>query len=103
MRLKYYLGQNFGDALNPLIFKTLLPSFFDNDPEIDFFGIGSIIGFDIMNNAKRKVVFSSGFAEQYCELSSVVMDSSYDVFCVRGPLTAKALNLDKKLAIVDGA
>jgi succinoglycan biosynthesis protein ExoV len=99
MRLRYYESTNFGDALNPFIFNTLLPDFFDNDPSIDFFGIGSILGFEMVTNARRKVVFSSGFAYG----TKPKIDDSYDIFCVRGPLTAKALNLDSKLAIVDGA
>ncbi len=99
MRLRYFESKNFGDALNPFIFNTLLPDFFDNDPTIDFFGIGSILGFDMVANARRKVVFSSGFAYG----TKPKINDSYDIICVRGPLTAKALNLDSKLAIVDGA
>ena len=99
MRLRYFESTNFGDALNPFIFNSLLPNFFDNDPSVDFFGIGSILGFNMVTEAKRKVLFSSGFA--YGTKPSI--DNTYDVFCVRGPLTAKALGIDEKLAIVDGA
>lgn len=100
MRLRYFsMTHNFGDALNPLIFNALLPGFFDDDPAIDFFGIGSILGFDIVHKAKRRVIFSSGFAYG----TKPQIDASYDVICVRGPLTAQALGLDPKLAITDGA
>lgn len=99
MRLCYFKGKNFGDALNPLIFNTLLPNFFDDDPAVDFFGIGSIIGTPMVKHAKKKVIFSSGFA--YGHLPK--LDGSYDVICVRGPLTAKALKIDHSLAIADGA
>lgn len=98
MRLNYYKGKIFGDALNPLIFHELLPDFFDNDPSIDFFGIGSIIGKN-MGDYKQKIIFSSGFAYG----TKPELDSSYNTVCVRGPLTAKALNIDPKLGILDGA
>lgn len=98
MRLNYFKGNNFGDALNPLIFHKLLPDFFDGDPAIDFFGIGSIIG-DNMKEYKRKIIFSSGFAYG----QKPTLDSTYDIVCVRGPLTAKALSIDPKLGVIDGA
>jgi succinoglycan biosynthesis protein ExoV len=99
MRLSFFRGPNFGDALNPRIFNRFLPDFFDEDDSVDFFGIGSIIGFDMVRLAKRKIIFSSGFA--YGDLPE--LDNTYDVICVRGPHTAAALNLPKKMAITDGA
>ena len=99
MRLNYFNKiNNFGDALNPLIFNKLLPDFFDDDPSCDFFGIGSIIG-DTMKESLHKIIFSSGFA--YGSLPT--LDSSYEILCVRGPLTAKALKIDQALGITDGA
>lgn len=99
MRLRYFESKNFGDALNPFIFQQLLPGFFNDDPDIDFFGIGSILGFEMVSRANRKIIFSSGFAYG----TKPVVDASYDVICVRGPLTAKALHLDPSVAIADGA
>lgn len=102
MRLRYYVKKkNFGDALNSIIFPKLLPYFFDDDPSIDFFGIGSIIGFNMMKDAQQKVIFSSGFASAYASLPAI--DSTYDIICVRGPLTANALKLNKNAAVTDGA
>ena len=100
MLLNYYQEQpNFGDALNPLIFNTLLPGFFDDDPAVEFSGIGSIIGLEMSPHAKRRIIFSSGFA--YGTLPQI--DNTFEIACVRGPLTARALNLDPSLGIVDGA
>ena len=99
MRLRYFESKNFGDALNPHLFKKLLPGFFDDDPSIDFLGIGSILGFDFAHSSTRKIVFSSGFAYG----TKPTVDASFDIICVRGPLTAKALSLDQKLAVADGA
>ena len=100
MVLKYYEGANFGDAINPLLFERLLPGFFDNDERILFFGIGSILGFMKKEETTEKiVVFSSGFA--YDQVP--VIDSLYDIRCVRGPLTASELKVDPSLAVIDGA
>lgn len=100
MKLEYFKGNNFGDALNPLIFKHYLPGLFDDESDgIAFLGIGSILGFDLAKDASKKMIFSSGFA--YGEKPEI--DSTYDFICVRGPLTAKALNLDPSLAVADGA
>ncbi|UAB84437.1 polysaccharide pyruvyl transferase family protein [Zunongwangia sp. SCSIO 43204] len=99
MKLIYYQkNKNFGDALNPFIFKKLIPNFFDDDPSSIFLGIGSILQFHFPE-AHKKVVFSTGFA--YGKLPEI--DSSYDVICVRGPLTAKRIGIDPKLGITDGA
>ncbi len=99
MRLRYYREPNFGDALNPLIFEHFLPDFFDDDPSVEFCGIGSIIGLEINPDARKKVIFSSGFA--YGSLPEI--DDSFDIVCVRGPKTAKLLNLPSDKAIIDGA
>lgn len=99
MILNYFQSNNFGDALNPYIFNHFLPDFFDSDSDVSFVGIGSILGLDHVAKAKKKVVFSSGFA--YGTLPQI--DSSFDIFCVRGPLTCEALNINKNLAICDGA
>ena len=100
MILKYYEGANFGDAINPIIFKQLLPDFFDDDESTIFLGIGSVLGFIKGDENTRKIiVFSSGFA--YDDAPKI--DSRYDIRCVRGPLTASSLNIDPNLAITDGA
>ena len=99
MKLIYYQkNKNFGDALNPYIFNKLIPNFFDEDPSSIFLGIGSILQFNF-SEARKKAVFSTGFA--YGEVPKI--DSSYDIFCVRGPLTAERIGIDPKLAITDGA
>ncbi|MBL3658184.1 polysaccharide pyruvyl transferase family protein [Fulvivirga sediminis] len=99
MKLTYYESANFGDALNPRIFKHYLPDFFDQNSDIQFLGIGSILGFGETQTAPKKVVFSSGYAYG----SIPTLDDTYDIFCVRGPKTCEALNIDKSLAVVDGA
>lgn len=100
MKLLYFESDNFGDALNPFIFNHYLPEFFDDDPTTVFIGIGSVLGFiHPLPETKKAIVFSSGYA--YDDVPAI--DERYDVRCVRGPGTAKALGLDASVAATDGA
>ena len=105
MKLRYHISDNFGDALNPIIFGRFLPGFFDEDPETFFLGIGSILGFKLPGKEIRKIVFSSGFAQGDTATygKAPVIDKSFDVICVRGPLTADVLGLPREKAVTDGA
>ncbi|MBK9536537.1 MAG: polysaccharide pyruvyl transferase family protein [Flavobacteriales bacterium] len=106
MKLTYHEGQNFGDALNPLIFKKLFPDFFDDDERILFIGIGSILGLKKgTERTERRIYFSSGFAADAPSTYGTLPElrGTDDVICVRGPLTAKALGLPASKAIADGA
>lgn len=104
MKLWYHKGKNFGDALNPYIFSKLIPRCLDDDDSTIFIGIGSILGFSQPKNSK-KIVFSSGFGGNDKQTYGSVpkLDETYEILCVRGPLTAKALNISPKLALTDGA
>ena len=107
MMLTYYnKTKNFGDMLNPLIFNHHLPGFFDNNQETLFLGIGTILGLEKgLNSTNRIIVFSSGvgFGDTFTYGELPVLDSRYDILCLRGPLTAKKLRIDPSLAISDGA
>lgn len=105
MRLYYYKSKsgirNFGDDLNPWLFDKLLPNCFSSaiDDEDILVGIGTILD-DQVPKIGKKYVFSSGVGYGY---SLPIIDSSWKFYCVRGPLSAHALKLDPKKAIVDGA
>lgn len=105
MKLTYHEAPNFGDALNPYIFNYFLPDFFDSNSDELFLGIGSILGLLKPKKNQRMIVFSSGYAagapDTYGEKPNI--GSNYEVLCVRGPLTAKLLDIDPKKAIADGA
>ena len=104
MKLTYHEGKNFGDALNPLIFHHYLGAdFFDEDDSIRFIGIGSILG--LKKQKGKKIVFSSGYAagDNSAYGTAPIIDSDYEILCVRGPKTAKILNLPLEKAIADGA
>lgn len=101
MKMYYFKGDppNFGDELNHWLWPRLLPNFFDEQEDQIFLGIGSVL-FDFHAASARKIVFGAGFAG-YTEPPK--MDGNWDVYFVRGPLTAQALGLDKKLGVGDSA
>ncbi len=103
MKLTFYKGDtpNFGDDLNNIMWDALVaPGFFDDNDDELFLGIGSIL-WDSLPKAPKKIVMGSGYGG-YTDKPNL-QDGSWDVAFVRGPRTAKALNLDPKLAITDAA
>lgn len=104
MKLQYFQGQrpNFGDELNTWLWPQLLPGFFDDDPGVLFFGIGSILG-SLCNPAAKKIVFGAGYVTAYSDYVPDVHGPNWEVFFVRGPRTARALGLPDSLGIGDAA
>ncbi len=98
MQLWHCVNRNFGDALNPWLWKRLLPGFFDRDPSSILVGIGTILD-NRVPAGPAKLVFSSGTGYG----SPPVVDDRWRFFCVRGPLTAEALGLPADRAVTDGA
>lgn len=105
---------NFGDDLNAWLWPKLLPSAFDgtvlfkphlknsivlDDPREELFlGIGTLIRRELPQAATKRV-FGSGYG--YGDLPA--MDGSWDIHCVRGPVTARALGIADSKAITDPA
>ncbi len=104
MKLQYFQGQrpNFGDELNTWLWPQLLPGFFDDDPRVLFFGIGSILG-SLCNPAAKKIIFGTGYVAAYSDYVPDVHGPNWEVFFVRGPRTARALGLPDSLGIGDAA
>jgi len=100
MKLTYFDGTNFGDALNPLIFNRYIPNLLDADSSIQFVGIGSLIGLPLLNTPGKKIFFSTGYGKYGIPQQLTAADK---VICVRGPLTAKVLGIDDRYAVTDGA
>lgn len=100
MKLYYFQNQagNFGDDLNPWIWDRLLPDFFDDDSDILFLGIGTILNHRVPIATKR-VVFGSGVGYGY----PILKDGTWDFICVRGPWSASQLGIEPYLAVVDPA
>lgn len=93
---------NFGDELNQWLWEELLPGCWDEIEEDTLFcGIGSIIGRNLLPPAQRYIVFGSGTG--YDPPPADFGSSKWEIHCVRGPLTAHVLKLDKSKAIADGA
>ena len=97
--LYYFRNGNFGDELNPWLWRQLCPEVMEQRQDRLFLGIGTILSRSVPAEPV-KVVFGSG-TSGVGEPS--VMDARWRVFCVRGPLTARKLNLDARLALTDGA
>ncbi|MCU0537787.1 MAG: polysaccharide pyruvyl transferase family protein [Hydrococcus sp. Prado102] len=103
MKIHYYKEKNFGDALNPWLWKQLLPELFNEDDKIAFIGIGTLINENLpylTRKARWRVIFSTGvgYAKGVPQI-----DESYKIYCLRGPLSAQKLGVSKDLAVTDGA
>lgn len=100
MKLYYFKDDegNFGDDLNPWLWQQLFPDFFNDSDENLFVGVGTLLNHRIPA-APAVTVFGSGHG--YGELPKT--NPNWTFYCVRGPLTAKALGLNENLAITDPA
>ncbi|PSF04846.1 hypothetical protein C7H09_17630 [Marinobacter fuscus] len=93
---------NFGDDINPFLLGKLFDESIIDSKDVCLIGIGTIINDRELSRVDcypRKVVFSSGVG--YGSLDSSRFDDTWDFACVRGPLSAKALDLPEELAISD--
>ncbi|MBV8900857.1 MAG: polysaccharide pyruvyl transferase family protein [Verrucomicrobia bacterium] len=99
MKLFYWSTiRNFGDLLNAWLWHRLIPECFDDDPSTVFLGIGTILNQNHgIERLPRKVVMGSGVG--YGRLP--VLDSSWQIYCLRGPRSVRALGLSPDLAITD--
>lgn len=106
MKLCYHIppkSPNFGDELNVWLWEQLIPDILDDDESVAFVGIGTLLNSllpDRIPNARRVIIFGSG-AGYNTPLEAI--DDSWTIYCVRGPLSAKALGLSPELALTDGA
>ncbi|WP_274631337.1 polysaccharide pyruvyl transferase family protein [Arvimicrobium flavum] len=92
---------NFGDDLNLWLWDFLLPGFREVHPEILLVGVGTVLNQALLPKATRKLVVGSGFG--YGKLPDLSDPSEWDIRCVRGPLTAEKVGLDRRLGIIDPA
>lgn len=101
MKLYYYRGDrpNFGDDLNAWMWPRVLPGVWDDNEDVIFLGIGSIL-FDFFPKEAKKIVFGPGYGG-YTPLP--VIDENWKFYFVRGKQTAKAVNVDPSLGIGDAA
>jgi len=107
MHLFYYQrrdrASNFGDSLNPWLWHQLLPGVFDEDETTTFVGIGTLLNNLLpsrLPKARRIVVFSSGVGY---ETGLPTIDNAWNIYCLRGFLSAQKLGVPASLAVTDGA
>jgi succinoglycan biosynthesis protein ExoV len=100
VKLFYYQDPegNFGDDLNAWLWPRLIPDLLDDDDSTLFVAIGSILDRRIPQEP-QKIVFGTGVG--YGLLP--VLGERWQIWCVRGPLTARALGLPARLAVTDPA
>lgn len=101
MKLVYFRGKqpNFGDDLNAVLWPHLLPAMFEGSGGNEgFLGIGTLIGMPTPG-CQRLHVFSTGAGYD------LIRDWRVErkVWCVRGPITAKLLDVEDDAALTDGA
>lgn len=94
--------ENFGDRLNLWLWPKLLPAVFDG-AGTPFVGIGTVLNQRLperLPQVPQAVIFSTGAGyEQPLQR----LPQGWQVYCVRGPLSARQLRLPESLAITDGA
>jgi succinoglycan biosynthesis protein ExoV len=99
MKLYYWnKAPNFGDQLNAVLWPALLGDLLRDSGKTLFVGIGTLLNQEIPKGV-RKVVFGTGAG--YGEPPEI--DETFEILCVRGPYTAKALGLAESAAVTDGA
>ena len=89
-----------------MIFHELFGDLMSKDDGLEILGIGSVLGHARPSqNTSKFFVFSSGFAGGDASTygNAPEITDKYEVICVRGKKTAKALGLSESLAIADGA
>ena len=92
-------ARNFGDELNSLLWPSLLPGFFDQDPRVRFLGIGSVL--DGRHDRRTlKLVAGSGYGGYE---APIALDATWKIHWVRGRRTARLLGLPPMLGLGDPA
>ncbi|MBB4010591.1 polysaccharide pyruvyl transferase family protein [Allorhizobium taibaishanense] len=92
---------NFGDDLNLWLWDFLLPGFRDVHPQTLLVGVGTVLNRVLLPEGQHKLVIGSGFG--YGSLPDFSRSEEWDIRCVRGPLTAKAIGVAPEKGIVDPA
>lgn len=94
---------NFGDDINEWFWDRLAPGLIDNKGDDTLFGIGTILQSyysDRLNVADRKFVLGAGAGSKG---PLPVLDSSWKIYGVRGPLTATYFELSNDMVVGDPA
>jgi succinoglycan biosynthesis protein ExoV len=94
---------NFGDELNHWLWHRLIADVWgDADDDVLFVGIGTILDKNLPP-ARVTIVFGTGVGYAPVPTDLAAHSSRWRIYGVRGPLTARALNLDRRFAMTDPA
>jgi hypothetical protein len=100
MKLYFWSGApNFGDQLNLWLMPKVFPGLLNDDASTMLLAIGSVL-YDDHPKDIRKIVIGTGWGGY---TPPPILDESWDIRCVRGPLTAKALHLPASTVAGDTA
>ena len=94
---------NFGDDLNSWLWHALIPDSFTLESTWILLGVGSIIDrttIEVYPGKRNWVVLGSGVGYN---LLPAINEGSWNFLAVRGPLSARVLNLEPKAAVTDSA
>lgn len=100
MRLYYFKDPhgNFGDDLNPWLWKQLVPDLLDDNADEILVGIGTLLNHRLPKAGRLHVMGSgAGYGEK------MVIDSNCMFHAVRGHQTAKLLGLPSSAVVTDAA
>lgn len=102
MKLYYSVSSsgNFGDDMNEWFWDELLSGWRQSQPDVTLFGIGTILGRNILNAHDRVLVCGSGAG--YGAANRIDRDK-VEISWVRGPRTAALIGVESSLAITDPA
>ena len=97
------VGGNFGDELNRWLWSGLLgEACSDAKDDVLFVGIGTILDKNLPP-ARVTIVFGAGVGYTSVPRDIATPSARWQIYGVRGPLTARALNLDERFAMTDPA
>jgi hypothetical protein len=97
------VGRNFGDELNRWLWPELLGNVSsDARDDVLFVGIGTILDRNLPN-ARVTIVFGAGAGYTSVPRDIAPYSARWHIYGVRGPLTARALNLEQRFAMTDPA
>lgn len=98
----YWKGStNFGDAMNEWLWPNVLSDLINEEDAIRLVGVGSLLRSELNFVKGPKVIFGTGSG--YGTLPTKTARDSWNIYFVRGPLTAKALGIEPDKAITDAA
>ena len=105
MDLHFYeaKGGNFGDDLNAWIWDSIIPGWRDWAADVTLIGVGTLLNEERLSQFREKRILVLGSGVGYGEIPKHPFPKAWDIRAVRGPRSARLLNLESSKAAVDPA